>query len=136
MCLGRRAAVYRTALLYLLDAHDWILWLPEELQHEHFDSIGQAGVFLLYLIHRHPTGTVGQFYDRFTRAFPGLTQPTQGREADEVLFREVFSILFFEHAGPLFGLVRPPARYDSSPAGPQVRYEATDVFRAAFVWRG
>ena len=133
---GTWAAVYRTALLYLLDAHDWKLWLPEELQHAHFDIIGQAGVFLLYLLHRHPTGTVGEFYDRFTRAFPAFTQPTQGREADEDLFRDIFSILFFEHAGPLFGLVRLPEGYDTYPASPQVRYEAADVFRAAFVWRG
>lgn len=132
---GSWTAVYRTALRYLLDVHDWKLWLPEELRHEHFDIIARAGVFLLYLLHRHPTGTVGEFYDRFTRAFPAFTQPTQGREADAELFGEVFSILFFEHACRLFGLARLSEDYGGYPAGPQVRYEAGDVFRTAFVRR-
>jgi hypothetical protein len=132
---GAWASVYRAAVRYLLAGHDWKLWLPEELQHEHFDIIGQAGVFLLYLLHRHPRGTVGELYDRSTRAFPAFTQPTQGREADQELFREVSSILFFEHACRLFGPARLPKDYGGYPAGPGVRYEVTDVFRAAFDWR-
>lgn len=132
---GTWAAVYRTALLHLLDVHDWKTWLPAELQHEHFDIIGQAGLFLLYLLHHHPTGTMGELYERFTRAFPTFAQPGDAGDAQADLLREVFSIVFFEHACPLFGLARLSDRKDTYPAGPQVLYEATEVFRAAFVWR-
>ena len=129
------AVVYRTALLYLLDGHDWKTWLPEELQNEHFEIIGQAGLFLLYLLHHHPTGTVGELYERFTRAFPAFGQPGNAGDAQADVLRDVFSILFFEHACPLFGLARLSDSRDTYPAGPRVRYEATHLFRAAFVWR-
>lgn len=127
--------VYRTALLYLLDAHDWKTWLPEELQHEHFDIIGQAGLFLLYLLHHHPTGTVGELYGRFIRAFPAFVQPGNAGDAQADVLREVFSTVFFDYACPLYGLARLPDRNDTYPAGPQARYEATEVFRSAFAWR-
>ncbi len=65
--------------------------------------IQSSALFLLYLLKRHPVGTAGELYDRFTRAFPMFTKPTQG-EADTLeMLRVVFFTLVFEFFFAIFG---------------------------------
>lgn len=129
------AELFTELLPFILDEMDWQIWQDENLQHDHFTIIQDSAIFSLYLLHRHPTGTTGDFFRRFAKAFPAYIQPANGNPDIEDFFRLEYETLFFDHFCALFGLVR------IKPAGPEGamkgenEYEATDLFRTAFKWK-
>ncbi len=133
---GRQwARAFKDVLRYVLDEADWIYWLDEALQIEHFQIVQRAALFLLYLLKQHPEGTVAEYFDRFIRAFPAFAEPAQGEERIVAWLGVSFATLFFEYFCSLFGLVSLTANEDDDPIAPDARYEVTDLFRQTFRWK-
>lgn len=128
------ARVYREAFTHMVQEHDWKEWLPEKLQTEHFDLIQNSALFLMYLLKRHPEGTLGEFYDRFTRAFPMFEKPARDDRNVLELLRNTFLALVFDFFFVMFGLVSLDLSNGDEAIQPETRYRTTELFRQAFRW--
>ncbi len=134
-CRRDWAQLYRALFTYAVDVHDWKLWIPEEMRAPHFDLVQDAALFLLYLLHKYPQGTVGGFIDRVTRAFPDLIRPAQDDPAILTFIAGVVSELFFARFCIVFGLVTSTDDPSDFPAARGVEYEVTPLFARAFRWK-
>ena len=129
------AQMYRALFTYAVDVHDWKLWIPENTRDQHFNLVQDAAMFLLYLLHRHPQGTVGEFLDRVMRAFPDLIGPAQDDPAILDFIATIVSELFFARFCILFGFVRFTDDASDFPAARDVEYEVTPLFAQLFRWK-
>lgn len=132
---GTWSKLFTDLLLLTLDESDWQNWQDENLQHTHFAFIQSSALFSLYLLHRHPSGTTGDFYRRFANAFPAYLQPADGNPDLEDLFRLQFEALFFARFCKLFGLVRIKNTNPGDSIQDGDEYEVTELFRVAFKWK-
>jgi hypothetical protein len=100
----------------------------EEDKIEHFTLIQNAAPFLLYLLHRYPTGSINELFDRFCRAFPiYLAHADGGNDMGARNFLQIiFSHLFLFRFCHTFGLL------DISP---EEEYNTTKLFRKAFAFQ-
>ena len=126
----RWSSLYSDALECILDYRRWAEDLLDEMDMElddieHFAIIQSAAPFLLYLLHRHPTGSMNDLFNRFCRAFPIYLTPADGGSDEAVLdfLQTVFERLFFFRFCHPFGLL------DISP---EREYSTTKLFRRAF----
>jgi len=131
----RWAQMYRDLFIYAVDVHDWKAWVPDSIRHEHFDIVQHAALFLFYLLHKHPEGTVGEFIDRVTRAFPDFVRPAQDHPATLEFLAGVVSELFFAQFCALFGLVRVAGDPRDFPEARNVKYRVTPLFTRLFRWK-
>ncbi len=131
----RRAQMYRDVFTYAVDIQDWKAWIPDNVQHEHFDIVREAALFLFYLLHKHPEGTVGEFMDRVTRAFPEFVRPAQDHPASLEFLVTVVSELFFARFCTLFGLVGVTGDPSSFPEARSAEYRVTPLFTGLFQWK-
>lgn len=145
---GRWDRLFVYSFMYLWRTDIWSEYLGEEFSEtSHFDNIQNSAIFSLYLLHRHPTGTVGELFDRFARAFPAYVEPAQGEERVRAWLGDLYAYLFLVHFSAQLGLVKPagpPGAGSASGAAPpgaggglgslDSRYQTTELFRKALVW--
>jgi hypothetical protein len=131
----RWVAMFVEALRYAIDKYDWQEWIPEDAQAEHYLHVQKAATFLLYLLHKHPDGTIGDFVDRFFRAFPEFIGPAQGDPEHIEYLSDVVSELFFERFCILFGLIRLTDYPDENREMRDVQYRVSPLFSELLVWK-
>lgn len=133
--------VFRQAFESLILYVDWTDYLGDEYADTfpHFGFIQRAAVFSLYLLSRHPRGTIGDLFDRFARAFPEFVKPAKGDQRTIDWMEGIYAYLFiFRFCEPL-GLVK-VSREDSPSAAAAERplladrYRVTGLFENAFLW--
>lgn len=137
---GRWDQLFIYAFTYLWRTDTWVEYLGEEFSEtSHFDIIQNSLIFSLYLLRRHPTGTVGELFDRFARAFPAYVEPAQGEKRVRNWFGDLYAFLFVVHFCAQLGLLKPGGT--ASGAGGQgglgsldSRYKTTELFRKALIW--
>ncbi len=148
---GKAVDVFRQVFEARLMDLDWTDYLAEEFAGAipHLEFVQESAAFSLYLLHRHPEGTVLQLFDRFARAFPEFLKPARDdQEVIDWLCGVYLHLFLFEFCKPL-GLVKisegdasseaaSEAASSSEPAGadalPATRYATTGLFEDAFVW--
>jgi hypothetical protein len=136
-----RVKVFQLIFEALVLHVDWTDYLAEEYADavSHFEFIQEATVFSLYLLSRHPEGTIRDLFDRFARAFPEFMKPAQGDQRTIDWLGEIFAYLFlFRFCEPL-GLVKvsrkpPPSAAADDDSNLAYRYRTTALFDNAFVW--
>jgi hypothetical protein len=118
--------------LYYVDWQEQFSFYQPQVDLQFFQH---AGLFLLYLLSRHPGGTVGEFFNRFCRAFPVFVEPIAEDSESMAIIGRDFSQLFFDGFCRSLGLTtleEPAGTYDWAPG---TTYETTDLFRRALVWK-
>ena len=131
----RWITVFIDTFRYAIDEYDWQEWIPEDAQAEHYLHVQRAATFLLYLLHKHPDGTVGEFVDRFFRAFPEFIRPAQGNPEHIEYVANVVSELFFERFCILFGLIRLTDYPDENREMRDFQYRVSPLFSELLVWK-
>ncbi len=119
-------------VLYYMDWQEqFIFYEPQD----EMEFLQYSALFLLYLLARHPSGTFGEFFDRFCRAFPEFVEQIIGDPDSMAVLGIVVSRLFFYGCCRALGLATLKRAEGESAWGPKTRYETTDLFRQALVWK-
>ena len=121
------ASVYRRAMEHLIDEYDWLDFLAESHQADHFHLIADSAVFGLYLLHQYPEDTIDAYLSRFRQAFPAFYQPANADPAAKKLLDVVVEDLFFISFAQNCGLIE----YADSKG---LNYRTTDLFHSSFLW--
>lgn len=131
----RWRVLFREAVYYALDVADWLDWISEKLRFDHFTVVQDAALFLLFLLHKHRAGTIGEFIDRLTRAFPELIEPAGADQAIADFVRSVVSELFFARFCAFFGFVTIKGEPFNFPEARAAEYHTTPLFDQTFSWK-
>ena len=132
---SRWARMYCEAFRYSIDTYDWLEWLPYEYSADYFDFVRNAALFFLFLLQKFPEGTVGEFMDRISRAFPEFFQPAQGDPQLMDLIASIASELFFMHFCIFFGLIEYSGDPSDFPGARDAEYRVTPLFSRLFIWK-
>ncbi len=116
--------IFQRAVEFLLLREDWTDSLPDSYEGAltHLALIQNAAIFSLYLLSRHPTGTIGELFNRFTRAFPDFIKPAQGDRRTIDWLGDFFATFFVNDFCVPLGLVTVISAD---------RYRTTDLFTNA-----
>jgi hypothetical protein len=119
-------------VLYYVDWQEQFSFYQPQVDLEFFQHVG---LFLLYLLARHPGGTVGEFFGLLCKAFPAFVDPIADDSESMAIMESVFSQLFFDGYCRALGLTTLSPPEGEPVRGPETRYETTDLFRRALVWK-
>ncbi len=123
---GRWAELFRDTVKAAIDIIDWQDYLREDFRHVHFNIIQNSALFLLYLLEKHPSGTIENLIERFSRAFPAFISAVKGEESVKWM-QIIFKILFVESFCVPFGFLEITADRE--------KYRTTELFHQAFRWK-